>query len=365
VGTSTDPDVIANYHCDENSGVTMTDTGGNAGTLNNTVSWTEGKSKSGLAFSWAPGDKLPVPGFVKLENAPALDGTAYTLSLWVRPDEIPTEKSTGAAMGNLKAVAGLLTKASEVHFAGLCFVPDAQDRNKGHFTMGHLVWFSAVPLTAASPEAYATGQWHHVVGVVDPTAQDLAGGQAPNASGLVRLYVDGQLVKMMHQDEKPLGSFFKFGKDGGNLYLGACHPGDVPKRDDRIKCRGCFKGAIDEVRIYKRALSDAEVAALYQGVASMPPTVSISRPAANASFSAGADITLQASANDVDGDVTRVDYYLGSVAADKKLNAADIIAAPFTFVWKDVKPGAYSLIAVATDDTGVTAKSSPVALTVK
>ena len=71
VGTSTDPDLIANYHCDEGAGVTTTDTGGNVGTLHNGVTWTAGKSKSGLAFAWKAGGPVPVPGFVKLENAPA------------------------------------------------------------------------------------------------------------------------------------------------------------------------------------------------------------------------------------------------------------------------------------------------------
>jgi hypothetical protein len=307
-----------------------------------------------------------VPGFVKLKNAPAIDDTAYTLSLWVRPDEIPTEKSTGGAMGdNLKAVAGLLTKTSECHFGGLCLVPDAKDQSKGHFTMGHLVWFSAFPETATSSEAYAPGQWHHVVGVADPMGQDPSGGQSRTASGAVRIYVDGKLAGKVHHEGGSLGSFFKFGKNGGNFYLGACQPGDVPQRDDRFKCRGSFKGAIDEVRIYKRALTDAEVAALYEGVASMPPTVSIRRPAANASLAAPSAITLQAAANDPDGDVAQVDYYLGSVAAGNKLNAQPLTTAPFTFVWRGAQPGTYSVIAVATDDTGVTAKSGPIAVTVK
>ncbi len=107
------------------------------------------------------------------------------------------------------------------------------------------------------------------------------------------------------------------------------------------------------------------MAALYEGVASMPPTVAIRGPAANASLAAPSGITLQAAADDPDGDVARVDYYLGSVTAKNKLNAQPLTAAPFTFVWRGAQPGTYSVIAVATDDTGVTAKCGPVAVTVK
>jgi hypothetical protein len=268
VGTSTDPDVIANYHFDEGSGTTTTDTGGNVATLHNGVSWTVGKCKGGMAFSWKPGagpGAGPVPAFVKLTNAPAMDGTAYSLSLWVRPDAAPDEKSTGSPRSDQeKCVAGLLVKPSECHFGGLCYVRDEKDRTKGHFEMGHVVWFSAFPETARSAEAYAPGQWHHVVGVVDTAGQDLAAGQSPRSCGVVRIYVDGKLAGKAHHEGGILGSFFKFGRDGGNFYLGACLPREVPQRDDQFRCHGCFQGAIDEVRIYKRALSDAEVAALYQ-----------------------------------------------------------------------------------------------------
>jgi chitinase len=68
---------------------------------------------------------------------------------------------------------------------------------------------------------------------------------------------------------------------------------------------------------------------------------------------------------DPDGDVAKVDYYLGSVAPEKKLNAADIAAPPFRFLWKGAKAGTHSILAVATDDTGQSATSEAVTITVK
>ena len=268
VGVSSDRDVIANYHFDEGSGTLTTDAGGNVATLHHGVSWTAGKSKGGLAFSWKPGagpGNAPVPAFIKLANAPAIDGAAYTLSLWVRPDAVPSEKSTGAPRSDTeKCVAGLLIKPSDCHFGGLCYVRDEKDHTKGHFTMGHVVWFSAFPDTARSAEAYAPGQWHHVVGVADPMGQDIAAGQSPKSLGVVRVYVDGKLAGKACHKGGLMGSFFKFGHEGGSFYLVHCLPRDVPQPDDRFRCHGCFQGCIDEVRIYKRALSDAEVTALYE-----------------------------------------------------------------------------------------------------
>jgi hypothetical protein len=370
VNVGADRDLIANYRCDENTGTKLADTGGNVGELVNTVTWAAGKSGSGLAFTWKEGDKLPVPGFVKLRSAPARDGTAYTLAAWVRPDEIPSAKSTGPPVQNLRAAAGLLGRPCVVNFGGLCFVVDAKDATQGRFAMRHVQWFSAAALEADSADAYAAGQWHHVVGVADPAAQDLAAGQPANAFGVVRLYVDGKLVGKSHfTGEGTVQSFLKFGNTGdkfynSNFYLGAIQPGDDPKRDTS-NCRGCFKGAIDEARIYRRALSDAEVAALYRGGVSMPPVVSLARPAVGAALPAGADIVLEANAADPDGDVAKVDYYLGAAAAENKLNTKDITAPPFRFVWKGAKAGTHSIIAVATDDTGQSAASEAVTVTVK
>ena len=97
----------------------------------------------------------------------------------------------------------------------------------------------------------------------------------------------------------------------------------------------------------------------------MPPVVSLARPAASAAFPAGAGIVLEANAADPDGDVAKVDYYLGSVAPEKKLNTRDITAPPFRLVWKGAKAGTHSIIAVATDDTGQSATSEAVTITVK
>jgi RHS repeat-associated protein len=88
------------------------------------------------------------------------------------------------------------------------------------------------------------------------------------------------------------------------------------------------------------------------------PTVSITSPAANATFTAPASITLTANAQDTDGTVTQVQYFA---------NASPIgtaTASPYSFTWTNVPAGAYSLTAVATDNAGATTTSAPVPITV-
>jgi len=88
-----------------------------------------------------------------------------------------------------------------------------------------------------------------------------------------------------------------------------------------------------------------------------PPTVSISAPATGATYTAPASITINATASDPDGSVTRVDFYAGG-----QLLGSDT-SSPFSLTWS-AAAGAYSLTAVATDNSGATATSQPVSVTV-
>jgi regulation of enolase protein 1 (concanavalin A-like superfamily) len=88
------------------------------------------------------------------------------------------------------------------------------------------------------------------------------------------------------------------------------------------------------------------------------PSVTLSAPSAGASFTAGANITISATAGDVDGSVTRVDFYAGVT-----LVGSDA-AAPFSTTWSGAPAGTYSLTAVATDNDGIRTTSAPISVTV-
>ena len=90
----------------------------------------------------------------------------------------------------------------------------------------------------------------------------------------------------------------------------------------------------------------------------VPPTVSLTSPANNATFTAPANITITANAADSDGTVTKVDFYNGATL----LGSAT--ASPYSFTWSNVAAGTYSLTAKATDNAGASTTSAAISITV-
>jgi len=86
------------------------------------------------------------------------------------------------------------------------------------------------------------GQWHHVVGVYDGTL----------ASGNIKLYVDGVLQTMNFDHTDNIVDIPESLTIGSNN--AGCSSGFAPDH---------FEGVIDDIRIYNRALSGAEVTELY------------------------------------------------------------------------------------------------------
>jgi cytochrome c len=83
-----------------------------------------------------------------------------------------------------------------------------------------------------------------------------------------------------------------------------------------------------------------------------PPKVSITSPVEQATFSASENISIIANASDVDGTVSKVDFFangflLGTVAT-----------APYRVTWTNVATGNYLLTAKVTDNIGNTATSA-------
>lgn len=118
-------------------------------------------------------------------------------------------------------------------------------------------------------------------------------------------------------------------------------------------------GALDELVLWARALSDTEVADQYTQVSNLAPSVQITAPVANATYVAPANITVSATASDLDGTVGLVEFYNGT----QKL-FEDTDGPPFTFVWENAPPGVHALTARATDQLGAKSKSVAVEVVV-
>jgi hypothetical protein len=88
------------------------------------------------------------------------------------------------------------------------------------------------------------------------------------------------------------------------------------------------------------------------------PTVSLTAPDNNATYTAPAAVTLAANASDSDGTVARVELY-----SDTNL-LGTATTPPYSFAWTNVSAGSYVLTAKAYDNAGASTVSSPVAITV-
>jgi hypothetical protein len=104
--------------------------------------------------------------------------------------------------------------------------------------------------------------------------------------------------------------------------------------------------------------TSATVSVTVNAAANQPPTVSITSPANGATFTAGANMTITASAADSNGSVTRVDFYRGTT-----LIAQDS-SAPYSATWSSAAAGSYALTAIAYDNGGASTTSAAVNVTV-
>ena len=99
----------------------------------------------------------------------------------------------------------------------------------------------------------------------------------------------------------------------------------------------------------------------YQGgyTGNESPSVAITSPKPILDVTAPASISIVANANDIDGTITKVEFYNGST-----LLATDV-ASPYSFYWQNIAAGTYTLTAKATDNEGAVTTSTAVTITVK
>jgi hypothetical protein len=90
--------------------------------------------------------------------------------------------------------------------------------------------------------------------------------------------------------------------------------------------------------------------------ASLPPDIIISFPSADSLFPEQSNLDLEVLANDPDGTVVKVAYYVNGI----KIGESN--EAPFSFLWENVSRGTYTIHCIATDNTGETMQSSAVSL---
>ena len=190
--------LVAAYSFNEAAGPRVSDSSGNGNAgYISNATWSEGRFGSALEFTGK--------GWVTIRATQALDATGeITLQAWISPTDRPTEWRDVIARENSDG-------------QGAFSLPTVTPNAPGD---GWVV---------KEKVKLAPGRWTHLATTFDGRVQ--------------RLYVDGTLVAVRPQTRKKMAE------------SGALHIGGSPIWGDR------FKGKIDEVRVYNRALTGEEIRA--------------------------------------------------------------------------------------------------------
>jgi len=226
--------LVGYWSLDEAAGSTVYDLSGygNHGSLSG-AEWQAGLYGRALRFDG-------VDDFVYIEDrSPLIDLTenSFTFSAWVQPEGQPTERNPYAIF--------LRVDGHPAYNFGVSYIAGSRYRAQ--------VITAEETYSQLTSEPLEPGSWHHVTMVVEKDAR------------LLHLYLDGEAV-----DGSPLGYSGELldlkteaglNDHSGGYYLGSTRP----DRGAGSFFVQHFKGLIDEVRIYNRALDARAVYCLASG----------------------------------------------------------------------------------------------------
>jgi len=210
--------LVGHWMFDEGSGTVAVDSSakGNDGTLNGGPQWVAGQIGGALNFN-STDDYVDISSSSSLESM-----TDITISAWIKAETLQPAQECTIVRRDAYQLPGVRT----IYLMDL-------------FTDGHLRLFfwgkdSADMTIGTSTTDLRDGNWHHVAVVRD------------NGNTKAYGYVDG--IAAIDVTDIADGSFESADT---SVYIG---------QYDRDNSNSQFKGTIDEVRIYDRALSQAEIA---------------------------------------------------------------------------------------------------------
>lgn len=229
MGFSAEPELIAHWKLDETKGGTVADSSPHRieGKIAGEPGRVAGKIDGALAFNGK--------SWVELPNSKTLDSIhseSYSIAAWFKPEIVPPGTEDAAN----DAQFGIVMKTG--WHAGLSYSHNKQ------FTMTHWLKGDTDPTwngTGTWEDEYEPGQWYHLVGIVDQQERT------------VQIYVNGVLNKT----SEPWAAGTKSFDYGDQTWkIGVAAPGSE-------QYAWYTKGAIDDVRIWKGALTAEQVKALY------------------------------------------------------------------------------------------------------
>lgn len=232
LSASLDQGLVGYWKFDEVSGTTAGDSAGtNTGTLTNGPTWVAGKVNNGLNFDGV-NDFIDFGSPATLDNIPA---TGMTVSFWIYLNSIPN----GSAM---------LAKTNNFGVGGwrLIFTDSTYHPRKIRFLAS---FDGAADIDVFSTTQAPLNQWTNMVLTWDSS------GTATN----VHMYFDGVEVSYDTRNNG-LGNRVSDAAQYFNIAAQGNSPTSLP-------------GIMDEVRVYNRVLTQAEVLAIYSSGDVAPPAI--------------------------------------------------------------------------------------------
>jgi concanavalin A-like lectin/glucanase superfamily protein len=212
LSTTSVPGLVAAYAFDEGAGTSVTDSsgGGNNGVISNATWTVAGRYGNALAFNGTN-------AWVTVNDSASLRlTTGMTLEAWVLPLSIPSKNCSTPNCPWMDVVH----KETDCFYIEASSDLNQQPESGGIFASGKHIVFGPAPL--------ATNAWTHLALTYD--------------AAMVRFYVNGTLVAA-GPETSPLTISTGPLRIGGDSVFGQY-----------------FNGTIDEVRVYNRALTAAEIA---------------------------------------------------------------------------------------------------------
>jgi len=246
-GTAPDPDLVLWYKFDESSGTTAADSALYAGTARNGTLMTIGTGGS-AAFSTAkqvgthavtltPSTTSPVTngGYITLPALQPLAPSALTIAVWVN-------LAANTVTQNSERIFDFGNGANSNNFLYLVARAGSPSTNPAQFVISTKGHSAASGQAITGPSVLTPNLWHHIA-IVLATGSTYTG----------TMYIDGTAVATntamtLHASDVGATS---------NNYLGRSQFNGAASGDP------LFNGSLDDFRVYKRALSQQEIADLF------------------------------------------------------------------------------------------------------
>jgi len=203
-------------------------------------------------------------------------------------------------------------------------------------------------------DRYITTYFRHSFVVTDPFIYTVLNLSVLRDDGVV-VYLNGKEVFQDNIDDPIhyLAPARNAGDDGTIFFSTTVSPGDL------VTGTNVLAAEIHQNLPSSSDISfELELTASTDPIINDPPSVSISSPANNASYTEGANINITAIASDSDGGVSLVEFFQNG----SKLGEDS--GSPFSFTWNSVPLGNYVLRTIATDNLAAKATSSVVNVSV-